>query len=302
MGGDCKLKVFSWSRYKKILLRNQYSIKGTPSKKNKVNIECYPLYNIGDTLGPIVVKWMLSQRGLDEKKIISHTRHLISIGSVINQGSFDATVWGSGILSINEIGMIRKKRQWLGRKFDIRAVRGPLTRDVLLKAGYTCGPIYGDPAILMPLIYKDSSINPQYDVSLILHYRSSVGKCANTTDQRYVLTVDQELIEKNKVHMIDPKTDDYKQFINEISASKLVISSSLHGIILAEAYGVPAIFLNFGMDDQQTKFEDWYQSTGREVISCTSLEDALCRNVPKTPKLNKMQDDLMNSFPYDLWE
>ena len=49
-------------------------------------------------------------------------------------------------------------------------------------------------------------------------------------------------------HYIDVKTSDYRKFITEICQSKLIISSSLHGIILAESYGIPAIFLNEGVE------------------------------------------------------
>ena len=81
-----------------------------------------------------------------------------------------------------------------------------------------------------------------------------------------------------------------------------MISSSLHGIILAESYGVPAIFLNWGMDDQQTKFYDWYYSTGRKMSECKSIEDALESSAPILPDVSDLQKNLMDSFPYDLWE
>ena len=44
-------------------------------------------------------------------------------------------------------------------------------------------------------------------------------------------------------NQIDILTNDWKK-INQIYNSKLIISSSLHGIILAVAYGIPAILLN----------------------------------------------------------
>ena len=36
-------------------------------------------------------------------------------------------------------------------------------------------------------------------------------------------------------------TTDYRLFLNELVRGERVISSSLHGIILAESYGVPAV-------------------------------------------------------------
>ena len=110
------------------------------------------------------------------------------------------------------------------------------------------------------------------------------------------------MIKKNGLHFIDPKTSDYKYFIDEIVKSKRVISSSLHGIILAEAYGIPTVFLNWGLDDQPIKFRDWYMSTGRETVFANSMEEAVEAEPMPLPDLSGIQDAIMKTFPYDLWE
>lgn len=271
------------------------------SISNAVNVEYYPLLNIGDTLGPVIVEWMLRKRGIMINKKVNNTKHLMTVGSILSMGLFDATVWGSGILNDNLQSIINKKKRIYNRKLDIRAVRGPLTRDVLLKAGYTCPRIFGDPAILLPLIYEPISSEKKYDVSLILHYRTKIHSSSEGKN-KYTIEVNDDYILKNDIKIIDPKTDDYKSFVNDVVTSKLVISSSLHGIILAEAYGTPSVFLNFGMDDQPTKFEDWYLSTGRSLFFCTSLDDALKAKPPVLPDFKTMRKNLIDSFPYDLWE
>ena len=278
--------------------------KENPSVKNIVNIESYPLLNIGDTLGPIIVEWLLNKKGIDKLKKVKHTTHLLTVGSVLGFGAFDATVWGSGILNTNVIKRLKRHRFLLHRKLDIRAVRGPLTREVLLAAGYQCPEMYGDPAVLMPLIYNTEHITKLHDISVILHYRTNLQEMnhSNTLHNKYTINIDPYLIKENNINFIDPKTCDYNFFINEILSSKLIISSSLHGIILSEAYGIPAIFLNRGMNDQQTKFKDWYFSTNRGVSYCTTIEEALKFNIPIVPNLDNMRNNLLNSFPYDLWE
>ena len=126
-------------------------------------------------------------------------------------------IWGSGLLR-------GKDRYWWSslRKLDIRAVRGPLTRQALLKNGYDCPEIYGDPAILMPLFYQPVDQVKRYAFRVVPHM----------------------VFGSAYPNVLSPHTADWKAFIDGLVQSELVISSSLHGIILAEAYGVPAILLN----------------------------------------------------------
>ena len=59
---------------------------------------------------------------------------------------------------------------------------------------------------------------------------------------------EQSFREKNhEGFIVSMNTDDYKSVIDEICASEIVYTSSLHGIILAESYGIPAVFFR-GLD------------------------------------------------------
>lgn len=278
-------------KLKLYVLRNEYGIGNNPSVRNIVNIEYSRTENIGDTLSPVIVNWMLHREGIDGLKKIKGTKHLLAVGSVIGRGRFDATVWGSGILKERSKWVLKKQHRF--RKYEICAVRGPVTRNAFLNAGYRCAEIYGDPAILMPEIYRKEIKRKKYDVSLILHHRTEVSD--RSEENAYQLAV------PSHIHIIDPKTDDYKFFIDEILASKYVISSSLHGIILAESYEIPAVFLNWGMKDQTIKFEDWYLSTKRKMRYAVSIEEALQMSPMPLPDLSEMRENLLKSFPYHLW-
>lgn len=111
-------------------------------------------YNLGDTLSRVVVEWMLSRKGLSLDSKAKKTVQLFAIGSGITHSYADATIWGNGV----EYAPSRRIEKFLHRKphrkLDIRAVRGPLSRDVLMSLGHDCPERYGDPAILMPLIYS----------------------------------------------------------------------------------------------------------------------------------------------------
>lgn len=288
-------------RIEAMVCRNRYGLMNIPSKKNRVNVESYPIKNVGDTLGPVIVHWLLEKANTDSEKQIAQTKHLLSVGSVVSFGRFDATVWGSGILNENAYAQIKKKSKFYHRKLDVRAVRGPYTRDALMKAGYDCPKIYGDPAILLPLVYPAVCSEKKYKVSIILHHESALAGEECVGKKKYHVQLNDEDVIRHSLHFIDPITDDYKFFVDEIVSSEYVVSSSLHGIIIAESYGIPAVFLNFGVDQQNIKFRDWYESTNRTCASCHSIEAALNADKTQLPDLKELREQLIAHFPYDLW-
>lgn len=257
--------------------------------KNKITLNYYDMneHNLGDALSPIVVEYMLQRKGFSLEQLTTKTKNLYAIGSILFKGYQDATVWGSGLL-INPPNLPRDfLHTKFFRKLDIRCVRGPLTQEILKKRGFNCPSLYGDPGCLMPLIYFPK-VEKQLDYLVIPHY-------VKEKEMRKLVP------EQNLASM---RTNDYKYVINKICSAKRVISSSLHGIILAEAYGVPAIFYNDIEAGCDFKYADWYQSTGRtKWPAATQLEEAITMDIENSPPdLSEMQKQLINSFPYDLWE
>ena len=267
---------------KQIVFRNWYCRSGKPAIKKRVNLEYFDrTLNLGDTLSPVICEWLLNNRGLSFDDKVKKTRHLMAVGSILGgNGFFDAVVWGSGIKSFDQISSLGKRKYI--QKLDIRAVRGPLTRDALVACGYPCPAVYGDPAVLMPYIYKPN-VRKTHPTGIILHYMQ-----------------DMELPDYMK--NIDIRTDDYKYFIDELCSCEKIISSSLHGIILAEVYGIPAIFLAEDRNFEMLKYYDWYLSSGRRNIKLAfSLEEALAMPTSDLPDLTSMQETVLEAFPYDLW-
>lgn len=112
-------------------------------------------YNLGDYFGVIVVNWMLQRKGLSLDDYVENKKHLLTVGSGAVKSYQNMTVWGSGVE--RELPQRFRRffqRSWY-RKLDIRAVRGPKSREYLMRLGHKVPEVYGDPAILMPLIYSD---------------------------------------------------------------------------------------------------------------------------------------------------
>lgn len=244
-------------------------------------------YNLGDYLGLVVVNWMLERKGLSLDDYVEQKKHLLTVGSGAVKSYQNMTIWGSGV----ERHLPQRFRRWFQkswfRKLDIRAVRGPLTRNYLMMLGHSCPTVYGDPAILMPLIYNETKGGKKYVISIIPQ-----------------LVTEKGIREKfPEAHVISMNTNDYKSVIDQIVQSKLIISSSLHGVILADAYGVPSVWYRGLGKDIDFKYLDYYASTGREPIDIPiSVEEAMGREPMALPNLKPLQDGLLKSFPYDLWQ
>lgn len=286
------LKIWRFLLGNKAVLRD--SAKLYYAKKNQVNINAWvndncKVNNIGDVLSVVIVEYMCQAFGIDINKQTNGTRHLYAIDSIL-LGFQDAVIWGSGFgydvkkPTIVFKGLLHKLRH----KTDIRAIRGPESLRILKSMKYPprlrTNISFGDPAILLPLFYKG---NPQKRVRyrVIPHY---------SLFYRY----------SNVENVMSTFTSDWKVFVDMLLEAELIISSSLHGIIIAEAYGIPAVMLNDTVSTDITKYKDWYYSTDRyDFPMANSIEEALTITPSKISRslLKKMQQDLINSFPKDLW-
>lgn len=195
--------------------------------------------NFGDVLNPYVVEKL---SGLPPR-FVPKGDGILAIGSVIKFARAGTRVWGSGTPRLTDV---------LASDADYRAVRGPLTRQLVLESGGTVPEVYGDPAMLLPLIKAPAP--KRHKLGLIRHY----------THVEQPLTLSDEVVE---IDLMRIGYDDLDAFIDELTACEAIISSSLHGLIVAQAYGIPTRRAVFGASDAQipgdgTKFTDHYTAFG----------------------------------------
>lgn len=249
---------------------------------------CYydEVCNVGDLLSPVIVRWMKERLEIRDES--TERTSFLAVGSILAASFFNGNgvIWGTGTHYIED--GVKIAQQTIGgseRKLDIRAVRGPITRRILEFSGYPCPHIYGDPAILMPRIYERKPHQEKGKITLIRHITNKQIHCPGN------------------LNIISTKTNDYQKFIDEICSSEKVISSSLHGIILAESYGIPAIFFQDGRQDELLKFYDWYYSTGRLDVKIAYTAAEAVEMMPMAlPDLHEMADRLLTAFPKDIFE
>lgn len=155
-----------------------------------------------------------------------------------------------------------------------------------MKLGHKCPEVYGDPAILMPMIYKPN-VEKKYDYAIIPQYATEKSVRKNYPNE----------------NVISMNTNDYEDVINQIASCKKVVTSSLHGIILAEVYGVPAVWYRGLPKTVDFKYLDYYYSTGRcDIPLLTTIEEAMKAEPLPIPDLTELQQGLLKTFPYDLCE
>lgn len=204
--------------------------------------------NLGDYLGKYLTE-KISEKETIEFKINQHPHLFLTIGSIISPKLPNQTVyWGSGIISKS----IKPNIQSF-----YTAVRGPLTKKILYHHGLKNNTPIGDPALLLPAFIKKPNIQKKYKIGIIPHY----------IDQDDVKNrLDQNLSNSGDVLLIDIKTTDVQHFLNEIASCELVLSSSLHGIIISHAYGIPALWVEFSSKviGNGFKFNDYFLSVGIE--------------------------------------
>lgn len=190
----------------------------------------YKSKNVGDTL----TKPILNHFGIDVKYAgRNYKGKILFCGSIMKALRPKDIVLGAGIM--------RETDRFKLNKNKILAVRGKLTEKIL---GIDCG-VYCDPALLLPLIYNPK-VKVKHEVGIVEHY------------------IDKGLY-KGKGYKIDVFLN-WKDFIKEIKSCKKIISSSLHGCIIAEAYGKPVewIKLSNNVLGNGFKFRDYLSATDRK--------------------------------------
>lgn len=198
--------------------------------------------NFGDHITPYMVKKFCSViLEKPENPLTSKKNVLLSTGSIMRLCRDNTIIWGSGI---------RDRKQNIKPGKIIRSVRGPLTRKRLIEIGCECPPIFGDPALLLPRLYYPN-VEQIYDLAIIPHFSQ-------------FLKVKELYRSEKSVLVIDLRTDDIEGVIDKLLKCKCAVSSSLHGIIVANAYNLPVEWIKFSnsIKGDDTKFYDHYASIG----------------------------------------
>lgn len=286
--------------------------------------------NFGDILGPYIVKklsgkevayipllhqWFskdsliaypkaLYTRKLNFTDVLDNIKFLIKGGNVlITAGSIigwysspKCDIWGAGI--------ILKEDKVNNANFY--AVRGKFTQQRLSELGYNVPVTIGDPALLMPLLYKPKETGKKYKIGIVphhFHFNEVLNK-----------------VKSSEIKVIS-LLDEIEKVIDEINSCEVLISSSLHGIIISHAYKKPCLWCNLSertIGGDNIKFDDYFSSIEMSNYNIINLESKYFDNeaikellelfnnkkkesyVSDYKIIEKIQSNLIKSAPFEV--
>ena len=228
--------------------------------------------NWGDDLNLHLLKLITKKRIYAANASVIHRyfclKNYSCIGSIIGFYENKKTeIWGSGFISNDSSLSVYPAK--------VHLVRGEFTRNKLLGMGIDCPNLYGAPALLVSKYYN-AVPKGQYKLGIIPHYVD--------LDFDYI----REFVSsKNDVVLIDiANYEKWTDVCDMIVSCDYIVSSSLHGLIAADSYQKPNLWIKFS--DKVTggnfKYLDYFSSVNRREIQPLLVTDIA--------KLNYLYDNL----------
>ncbi|HNU99540.1 MAG: polysaccharide pyruvyl transferase family protein [Verrucomicrobia bacterium] len=242
--------------------------------------------NFGDWLSPILCE-ALSGRPVVHS---SPARcDLIAVGSILHRlperwWARPVRVWGTGFI---------EERPRASSRHHYHAVRGHRT------AALIDGPppsAFGDPGLLCDLVFsRPAPGGKEHAIGLVPHYKDR--------DHPWV----KRFVERHPETRILNVFDEPRTFLAQLVRCEFVISSSLHGLVVADAYGIPNVWMRLsgGIRGHDFKYLDYYSVFGFAEPPVLTLEndvsgvalEALAQAYQR-PGLEAVKKRLLDAFPF----
>ncbi|MGP5063765.1 polysaccharide pyruvyl transferase family protein [Psychrobacter celer] len=221
--------------------------------------------NFGDFIGPYLISKITGVPILNIQNL--QYSGIMAVGSILQMlDRKNMTVWGSGLIEEPTDEVIRSLQKY---KPKILSVRGRETAKYLSKVGIDVPDqdVYGDPALILPLFYKPLVIN-----------ETKIGICPHHIHKAYFL---ESVVCGENLKIIDVQKD-VENVINEITSSSVCISTSLHGLIIAQAYNIPWVWLEVtdnNLIGNDFKFKDFFSTINQDQICHIRVEMEEVKNL-----------------------
>lgn len=212
-------------------------------------------YNVGDRLNELLVPCFSGRNLLPLKT--GKFRHLRAIGSILDHANRNSIVWGSGLI----------EPQIPPKEIDgenIFSLRGGLTYEVLRDiCAIRPGIPLADPGVLIPLVIQERPPK-RYELGIVPHYADI-----------YKFERANQFID-NGISLIDVRSDPIS-FCRRLLECNFIVSSSLHGLILSDAFGIRNEWVQFSnhLKGGTFKFEDYYSTVEPQKRRPVEIDDPI---------------------------
>lgn len=249
-----KFKEYLYNNFSSRFIQKYFKEIFVNTKNIKLN---FYYYNQTDNFGDLIMPYLLEKINKNKNEYnFDFTENknpkILGIGSIMRLANEKTIVCGSGVRNINQ------QLNYTNALF----VRGPHTRNLLLNKGVYVPPIYGDCALLLPDFYKPK-LKKTYKLGIIPHYVdfNKVKNLYGNNPNILIINVKEKNIEKT---------------VNEILSCEKIVSSSLHGLIISDAYNIPNKWIRFSnnINGDNIKFHDYFKSVNRnDIIPINNLDN-----------------------------
>lgn len=220
-----------------------------------------------------------------------HLKNYLCIGTLldaVNYANRETIVWGSGVSGQERTFTTPKK---------ILSVRGRQTKAFCDRYHVECPEVYGDPALLLPLFYQPK-VEKKYKLGIIPHVVDQNHPVVRELREKY--TDDVLIIDLAHYHC-------WTDVIDQICSCEKIASSSLHGLIVSDAYGVPNCWIELtgNISGGYFKYKDYGSSVGRDLdmpVSLMNVKQLLTLSfaVASEEVIKSLQNNLKNCSPFKL--
>ncbi len=266
--------------------------------ENRERLQIYfcNIPNFGDTLNSYIIDNLFNVNVVES---FVETADIIAIGSILDVLLEDRMrqypikistkplqVWGTGFK------IQPKDGARLIRTVNVSAVRGKLTLKALegiLEKKIEC--VLADPGLLVSTLYKKRQ--KRYEVGIVPHHTQ---------------INEQSIVNATKYYsncVIIDVTQNPSDVINKIAECEIIISTSLHGLIIADSFGIPNQWcvMSDKLVGGRFKFDDYYSSYDLQLNPVDveerypEVEEVIRNYQINHDVVKKKQEELLGSFP-----
>ncbi|MFP5077635.1 polysaccharide pyruvyl transferase family protein [Rhizobium sp. YIM 134829] len=209
-----------------------------------------PYLNLGDALSAVIVG-MMSGLPVHHVAAKSNSVRLAAVGTIGHMfAGGDVSFWGTGTSPHLNPHQSAENKIPYARPANTRvstyATRGPFSRRVL--APDATGPaVYGDPLWLLPR-FHEAPREKRHELGVILHLSELADRDFDAHPKEGALRHLVSESDRNTVKLINTVTpisvDALRERLDDILSCKRIISTSLHGMVFAESYGIPCLYFS----------------------------------------------------------